>query len=172
LLADIHNPLEINMRRLAVVSGVVLTLAACQTRVEIPPPAGSPAGTAPTTKTVTVDPITALVNKLSTIAIPDLQDALADAQSHQDAVAAQCYAGLIPVIQSLQAQVAANGGAAIPAGAAAVYAFQRARDLKGDLANASSELATLRKQVNLACGALQIDIQAGVADPLGLFSGQ
>jgi len=159
------------MKPIAFVSAVALAVAACQTKVEVPP-AGSPAGTASATKTVAVDPITALVSKLSTIAIPDLRDALADAQSHQDAVAAQCYSGLIPIIQGLQAQVASNGGGAIPAGAAAVYTFQRARDLKGDLSGASSELSTLRKQVNLACGALLIDIEAGVADPLGLFSGQ
>jgi hypothetical protein len=129
--------------------------------------------------TTFTDPITSLVNKLATMAVPDLQAAAADATAHGDVVANQCYIGLIPVVQQIQSQVSTalplTSTVAAPIGLATK--FQDVRDAKAAV-NAlpaallnPSQLAGLRVQINLACGALVVDTQASIADPLGLISG-
>jgi hypothetical protein len=158
------------MRRIltAAACAVALLLAACATPSPAPAPAPTPAVTTVPSKASASDPLSNLINKLAAVAIPDLQAALADAQSHSDAVAAQCYSGLIPIIQGLQT----NPPIVLPpAPIGLVTAFQDARDLKAGLVGAPAALSQLRTAVNLACGALQVDVTAGMADPLGLFSG-
>ena len=56
--------------------------------------------------------------------------------------------------------------------------FQEARDVKTTvnqdvlgILTAKGMLGQLRQQINLACGALQVDVTAGLADPFGLVSG-
>lgn len=126
-------------------------------------PTPTPAPTPP------VDPIANFIAKLETVAIADLQAASTDAGNHGDLVAKQCYDGLVPIVQGIQA----NPPIILPPKPIGlVTTFQDARDIKAGVGGASATLKTLRQQINLACGALQIDIQAGVADPLSLFSGQ
>ena len=160
-------------------TGVVLafvTLGGCAKTVPVEiTPAVPATATAPAVPAVVVqmNPIEAKLDKLANLGVTDLQAALTDATAHNDAVAAQCYSGLLPIVQGLKAKLEAGatnetGGT----GGGVIYLFQRARDLKGSLASSQGDLQNLRKSVNLACGALQIDIQAGAADPMGLFSGQ
>ena len=122
------------------------------------------------TVTTKTDPLTALINKLQNIGIPDLQAASLDAAAHNDPVAKQCYDGLVPIVQGL------NSGVPIlpPTPIGLATAFQDARDIKGAIGGGglSSQLKALRIKINLACGALQMDVAGGVADPLGLFTGQ
>lgn len=85
--------------------------------------------------------------------VADLQAALADAQSQSppDTVAANCYAALIPFVQS-QAQNP------LPAGAGVFQALQKARDAKAYLANIQSPTGPLAS-LNIACAPLVLDVQ-------------
>lgn len=130
----------------------------------------------PNGQAVTTDPVSATLLKLSSATIPDLQ-AAADAKAHNDPIAAQCWTGLVPLAQQLQAQAAARASLTAPATPAGLFtAFQDARDAKAGadqivLALGAAQLAQLRQAVNLACGPLVVDVQAGIADPFGLVSG-
>jgi hypothetical protein len=44
------------------------------------------------------------LNAVAKIAIPDLQAASADAKAHNDIEAAQCWDGLVPIVEALEAQ--------------------------------------------------------------------
>src|SRR5712671_2748041 len=92
------------------------------------------------------------LGELQTYTVSDLQAALADAKDHNDLAAVQCYAGLIPIVQSLPVA----GVATAPVGA--ITAFQKARDLSKTVqANAGG--GALVQSVNLACAALFNDVQ-------------
>ena len=168
-----------------------LALAACTTTTtttttpDIPATATTSEIPATTTTVVTTDN---LIDKLNRVAIPDLQAASADAkaQNPPDLVAAQCYDGLQPIAKQVQALVdqltppsttTTTTGALPPAGGVALT-FQKIRDAKaaaaklaGLLAAQQGVIAGLRVQFEMACGGLQLDVQAGVLDPLSLFSG-
>jgi hypothetical protein len=124
----------------------------------------------------------AAIVKLTTVAISDLQNAAADAVAHNDPVAAQCWTGLIPVAQQIQALLAPPAAAPAPTpvtscGTRCFFSnIQAARDVKTEVNSlaqlrSSGKLAQIRQAVNLACGALYADIKLGVVDPLGLASG-
>jgi hypothetical protein len=131
----------------------------------------------PSGQAATTDPVSATILKLGAVALPDLQAAAADAKAHNDLIAAQCWSGLVPIAQQLQAQAAAQASTAAPQKPLGVVsAFQDARDAKAGvnqlmLALGSVQLAQLRQAVDLACGPLVVDAQAGIADPFGLISG-
>ena len=148
---------------------LALALGACSTLEPIPVPVPSPGPSPSPAPSLSADPLTNLINKINTVLIPDLQAALADATAKGDTVAAQCYAGLIPIVQNLQT----NPPIVLPpAPIGIVTAFQDARDIRAGVTGAPNALKQLRQSINLACGALQVDITAGIADPLSLFSGQ
>ena len=128
------------------------------------------------------DPLAGVVGKLAAAALPDLQAAGADATAHADPVAAQCWSGLVPVAQQIQALApspapsATSTATSTPAGL--FLTFQEVRDVKATvnqdvlgILTAKGMLGQLRQQINLACGALQVDVTAGLADPFGLVSG-
>lgn len=154
------NPKPVSrLRTFGICLALAFALGACaQNQLSVPsaPPAGAPA-------VVKADPVT----DITTLTLADLNAAAADATAHNDVVAAQCYTGLIPVVQAVQGVLPQSG--ATPIGV--VTAFQTARDVKAALAATSGTLARLRAQINLACAPLLIDTQVGIADPLSLFSG-
>ena len=129
------------------------------------------------------DPLAGVVDKLATVDIPMLQAAAADAVAHGDPVATQCWNGLVPIAQQIQALVppAPPPSTATSTPTTVVnpfLLFQEARDLKAtvnrgvlDILTAKGMLGQVRRQINLACGALQVDVTAGLADPIGLVSG-
>lgn len=133
------------------------------------------------------DPTPGVMTKLAKMpkkdATSDLQAAAADALAHNDPVAAQCWNGLIPVVAEIQAILnppAPPPAPAVPAAKGVFSGFQQIRDakaavdleLKNLLAlNASGKLAKIRQEINLACGALWVDVNASIVDPLGLVSG-
>lgn len=90
---------------------------------------------------------------LQQFTVADLQAALADAkaQTPPDTVAANCYAALIPFVQS-QVQNP------LPSGAGAFQALQKARDAKAYLANIQSPTGPLAG-LNIACAPLVLDVQ-------------
>lgn len=90
---------------------------------------------------------------LQKFTVADLQAALADAQAQTppDTVAANCYAALIPFVQS-QVQNP------LPSGAGAFQALQKARDAKAYLANIQSPTGPLAG-LNTACAPLVLDVQ-------------
>jgi hypothetical protein len=106
-----------------------------------PPPAGNP--------------VADLATVLSTIAIPDLQAAAANAQAQTppDVTAANCWNGLIPIAQQIQSQLP-NPNGTNPIGIA--MTIQLARDL------INAPTSPVLKQVNLACAALYVDMKVGV----------
>lgn len=114
---------------------------------------------------------------LSAVAIPDLQAASADAVAHNDVVANHCWTGLIPIAQSIQAlRAPATQAPAVAQNEGAFSALQRIRNAKTEINSLtqlrrSGQLAQFRQAINLACGALWIDMKVGIVDPLGLFSG-
>lgn len=138
---------------------------------------GACQATLPNGQTATTDPVSATILKLGAVAISDLQAAAADAKAHNDPIAAQCWTGLVPIAQQLQALAAAQASTTAPQKPLGVFsAFQDARDAKAGvnqlvLALGSAQLAQLRQAVDLACGPLVVDAQAGIADPFGLISG-
>lgn len=125
----------------------------------------------PSTGNGLLDKIFAKVQQLGTRFIADLQVSATDADAHGDAVASQCYKGLVPIVQGIQKDLAGFSAGGKPGDAGIVWVFQKGRDLKGDVAGGNGKLKDLRVAINLACGALQMDIQAGIADPMGLLSG-
>lgn len=90
---------------------------------------------------------------LQQFTVADLQAALKDAQSQTppDAVAANCYAALIPFVQ----QQTLNP---LPAGPGVFQALQKARDAKAYLANIQSPTGPLAS-LNQACAPLVLDVQ-------------
>ena len=128
-------------------------------------------------------PLSGVITKLATAAIPDLKAAAADALAHNDPVAYQCWTGLVPVAEQIQAflKPPAPGPVVEPVKAIGVFsAFQQGRDAKSDLQagaklllslSKSEQIAQIRQAINLACGALYTDVKLGVVDPLGLVSG-
>lgn len=125
--------------------------------------------------------IETVITKLATAAVPDLQNAAADANAHGDVVAAQCWSGLIPVTATIQALVNPKVAPAMtaPTSCSTNCLFsniQIIRDAKTEVSaivalRNSGKLASIRQSINLACGALWVDMRAGIADPLGLVSG-
>ena len=122
------------------------------------------------------------ITKLTTVAIPDLQYAAADAVAHNDPVAAQCWNGLQPVAIQIQTLLAPPAPVPVPVPAVSCgnncrfSNIQALRDVKTEINSlaqlrSSGKLAQLRQSINLACGALWVDIRLGVVDPLGLTSG-
>jgi hypothetical protein len=158
----------------AVTAAVAILLSACKTTPVEVAPAQPATTTTPAVPAVIISmtPIDAKLEKLAQLGIADLNAALQDATSHQDAVASQCYSGLLPIVLDLKKKLESQAASSGDSAGGPIYLFQRTRDLRGSLAGSQGELQSLRKAVNLACGALQIDIQAGAVDPLGLFSGQ
>ncbi len=130
------------------------------------------------------DPVPGAITKLSKLAnaTTDLQAAAADATAHNDPVAAQCWNGLIPVVAEIKAILNPPAAAPTPlTPAIGVFSsFQQLRDVKTAVnaevrnllaLNASGQLAKIRQEINLACGALFVDVNASIVDPLGLASG-
>lgn len=122
--------------------------------------------------------IEGVITKLANAAVPDLQAASADAKAHNDPVADQCWSGLVPIVQQIQSLLTPKSTtAATPCPEPGAFCrLQQVRDAKGtvdalvSLRN-SGQIAQIRQAVNLACGALWVDINASVVDPLGLVSG-
>jgi hypothetical protein len=90
---------------------------------------------------------------LSKVTVPDLQAALARATAADDKPAIQCYAGLIPIIQSLPGQIPDPNFAGV------VDAFEAARILSKKAQGFSGANNPLIQNVNLACAALFNDTQ-------------
>jgi len=172
------------MKRFIAVAVAVAALAGCVTsgsvglNNEIAKASVSVGGPA------TATPPPDIITKLATAAIPDLQSASADAVAHNDPVANQCWTGLIPVAQEIQAFMAAKNPPAPPGGVPSCVAsapcafsdFQRLRDEKAAINSLAffispAQFNHFRQEINMACGALQMDIQVGIVDPLGLLSG-
>ena len=145
-----------------------------------------------TTTTTTTNDFAALVDKLATVSIADLKKASTDAlaQTPPDTLSNACWVGLQPIVLGIQAQV----DAALPpkvttstdtvtstpgaTGPTAFYNFQKKRDALQDaaqaagklasfLANQKGQLATLRTQIELACGPLFMDVGQDAINPLG-----
>ena len=87
----------------------------------------------------------------------DLSAALADAQAHNDAAAAQCYAGTLAYVQAHPVSLPPVSS---PVGA--VSAFQIARD-GVKLAEANAGVPQVPDAINQACGYLALDVQKDVA---------
>lgn len=100
------------------------------------------------------DPLAALGN----FALDDLRAALADAQAHDDQVAAPCWAALIALVERQ------SGGALKADVAGGFSAFQRARDLIAATHQGPSDLLTR------ACGPVVLDTQATLLR-LGVIAG-
>ena len=81
---------------------------------------------------------------LAEFAAADIKVALADATAHDDVIAAQCYAALLPALERWKAA---------PGSVGAVSAFQRARSYRRALAD---------EALNAACAALVTDTGASV----------
>jgi hypothetical protein len=144
-------------------------IAACLALLSLGACADYQPAAAPAAPVVSAAPVKSAdpVADITTIALADLNAAAADATAHNDVVAAQCYAGLVPVVQQVQALLPG----ALPKPIGVVTAFQTARDVKAGLAAQGGVLAKLRAQINQACAALWVDANVGIADPLSLFSG-
>jgi hypothetical protein len=95
---------------------------------------------------------------IARFALGDLQAALADARAHDDAVAAPCWAALIPLVEQYAAR---RPDAGIAGG---FSAFQRARDLVG------AGNRGVPDALKLACAPVVLDTQATIAR-LGLIAG-
>ena len=90
---------------------------------------------------------------LTKVTVTDLQAALARATAADDKPAMQCYAGLLPIIQSLPTQIPD------PKFAGVVDAFEAARLLSKKAQGFSGATNPLVQGVNLACAALFNDTQ-------------
>jgi hypothetical protein len=117
------------------------------------------------------------LNDLADVAVADLQGALADAQGKQDIEAAQCYGGLIPIVQALQAAKQAGGGTIVmPKGAFMV--FQGTRDIvRGALGvtTVGGVGPSLLARINIACtpliASMNVDLLKAAATVGGIMSG-
>lgn len=173
--------------RLLAAVGVALTLAACGTThtevvkgtAEVPATATAPAVPATPDTTIVVsnkdsllDKIIAKVKAKGARLILDLQVSSADAHIQNDKRAYACYDGAIPIVQGLLDDLAGKTpGGGMPDGAGPVYLFQKARDLKGDLAGGQGKLKSIQEDLDVACGGLGRDTALGVFDPAGIFTG-
>jgi len=111
----------------------VLALAAC---------------TSPTTGTSTSP-----AASLQQFTLTDLTAAAADATANNDTIAAQCWNGLIPIVQALPQPTSL-----VPTTPGLASAFQKARDAVNTTGNTLSP-ATQTK-IAQACGPLAFDTQA------------
>lgn len=112
---------------------------------------------------------------LESITLADLAAAAADAKAHNDQVALVCWTGLEQIVPAMQQDLAAAAPLvpSKPQGLAGI--IQAARDVKAAAPAAVTALQALvqkyRVPINLSCGPLVVDTNAGVADPLGIFTG-
>ena len=127
----------------------------------LPPPLVFP-GTNPTPQATGP---TDLATFLATVAIPDLQNALAlaNSQTPPDATAAACWGGLIPVVQQIQSVLPQTNGTTPMGVATAVQIALR------DFINAPT--SPVIKQVNLACAPLYMDTKVGLVNFAAQFAG-
>jgi hypothetical protein len=119
------------------------------------------------TKTTKVTKAAATANPvvvLQTFTVDDLKSALADANSQTppDAVAANCYMALIPVVQSGITNP-------LPTGVGGFQLLQKGRDLKAAVANLQSPTGPLAA-LNTACAPLIVDTQSTLIQ-LGIIGG-
>ncbi len=142
--------------------------------------------------TKSADPVAGVIAKVSKLpkkdATSQLKAAYDYAVANGDVTGAQCWAGLPPCIAQIQAllqpPVSAPTAVVPDASGNPALALEEIRVAKASLdatakqvaasllaANVSGQLGQIRQCINLACGALWIDINASLADPLGLFSG-
>lgn len=107
--------------------------------------------------------LTAALQNLSKFTVADLQAASADAKAHNDAEAAMCWDGLVPIVQSI-----GTGGAlpAVPKIAGGASLFQAVRDLLQGGLGASAGTPVIVKQINMACGPLYVSARADIAKVL------
>jgi len=127
------------------------------------------------------DPTTVVIKKLalSDIAVKDLTAASADAVARADVVANQCWTGLIPVVAEVKALLKPANAPAPGLEPIGVFTtIQAVRDAKTDvnalgslLLAKSGQVAKIRQEINMACGALWIDMKVGVVDLFSLVSG-
>lgn len=98
--------------------------------------------------------IQADLQKVSAIAVPDLQAALADATAHGDTAASNCYTTLLAVIQSNPIHMPTIKGVA--------SAFQAGRDAIG-----GTGVNEIAKRINIGCAALFVDANFALAKLVG-----
>lgn len=110
----------------------------------------------------TAAPDTNPLATLQTFTVTDLQAALADAQAHNDTVAATCYAALIPAVQSVPSLLPT----ATPKGG--FSAFQAARDA---VSGVQTTLPNGIRALNVPCAPLLVDATqtiVGIAAKVGI----
>lgn len=111
--------------------------------------------------------------------VPGLTQAAALANAAQpkpDRTAAQCFTGLIPVRAQVDALLASIAIPPLPdQNTPLAVAFEELRLAKMGAGSAvlgiKSQIDDIRTAVNNACGALFVDTNAGIMDPLSLFTG-
>lgn len=159
--ADAQTPVKKHVRLAAVQTSAPRLAATVPT---IPTP--RPASTAPKKaeplqlKSVQANPVLAL----QTFTVADLTAAKADAdaQTPPDLVSSQCYAALIPLVET-------GVGNPFPTGLGGFQLLQKARDAKAALANIQSPNGPL-SSLNIACAPLVLDVQHTLIQ-LGIVGG-
>jgi len=105
------------------------------------------------------------LDSMNKFTIADLTAAKADADAHGDLEASMCWAGLIPIVQSI-----GTGGAqpVVPKIIGGATLFQAVRNLIQGSHNADA--TPILRQVNIACGALYVSARGDIIKVAGMIA--